>query len=111
MSTEPRLPASIVVPALLRQIQSAGGFATLLSRGSPFGSAMIIVHRNTQPPYITAYERIPDVGGRSIWHAAAQGDAVESWLEKQRRFDPDLWIIELDIDDPARFVPGFTPQH
>lgn len=108
MPAEARLPAATIVSALVRQVHAAGGFATVLGRGGPYGSAMIIVHRTTSAPYVTAYERLPDIRNRNIWHAAAAGEeAVESWLGRQRRFDPDLWIVELDIANPARFVPGF----
>ncbi|MBL8646118.1 MAG: DUF1491 family protein, partial [Sphingosinicella sp.] len=30
--------------------------------------------------------------------------AAQEALEKRRKFDPDLWIVELDIENPGRFV-------
>jgi hypothetical protein len=44
------------------------------------------------------------MAGGYEWREAAAGDAIESWTERARRRDPDLWIIELDIPDAARFV-------
>jgi hypothetical protein len=34
----------------------------------------------------------------------AAGEAVQGWIDRARRIDPDLWVVELDIPDAARFV-------
>ena len=105
---EHRLPASTEVPALIRQVQGAGGFATVLNKGSEWGSALLLVHRNGA--FVGAYEKLPSLSGTAQWRLAAEGeDSVASFIERQRRFDPDLWVLELDIADPERFVPGLTP--
>lgn len=105
----PAPPASLVVPALVRAVAEAGGFATILVRGDATGTAFLIVHRHRAGPP-TAWERVPSATGRPEWRRAAEGEeAVERFLERQRRFDPDLWVIELDIGEPARFVEGFPP--
>lgn len=103
---EPALPASIELDSIRRRVGAAGGFATLLATGSDRGSAMLIVHRRGD--HVTAYEKLPTLSGAPLWRPAAEGEsAVNAFVAAQRRFDPDLWVIELDIDDPARFVPGF----
>lgn len=97
-----------MVPALVRMVHGAGGFATILCRGSAWGAAMLIVHRHG--PDVQLFERLPLLTGGSVWQAAASGeDATTAFIERQRRFDPDLWVVELDIADPARFIPGFPP--
>lgn len=108
MPAEPQLPASILVPALIRQVQAAGGFATLLSRGGPYGNTILLVWRQA---FVRAYEKLPDASGGSVWRMAAEGeDNVESFIVRQRRFDPDIWVLELDVADPARFIPGFVAR-
>jgi hypothetical protein len=106
MSEEgPPLPASTLVPALLRMVHGAGGFATVVRRGNAWGSALIILHRTADG--VEAYEKLPALDALPVWRLAAAGEqAVEAYAAKQQRFDPDVWIIELDIADPARFVPG-----
>ncbi|MFA7439616.1 MAG: DUF1491 family protein [Sphingomonadaceae bacterium] len=105
MPPEPRLPAAVAVAALVRQVHAAGGFATLLARGGPYGSSFIIVHRDGE--HVVAYEKMPTPDGAVHWRAAADDtESVSRYIERQRRFDPDLWVVELDIVDPARFVPG-----
>lgn len=101
------LPASTQVAALSRQVQAAGGFATVLHKGNNWGSALLIVHR--LGPQLRAYERIPSFVARPQWRLAAEGEsAVETFVAAQKRFDTDLWVLELDIADVARFIPGLT---
>jgi len=103
---EPPLPASTLVPAICRQVMSAGGFATVLAKGSQWGGALLLVHR--WQGVVKAYEKMPTLSGAALWREAAEGDAaVDAFVASQQRFDSDLWVLELDIVDPARFVPGF----
>jgi len=39
-----------------------------------------------------------------MWRTAAAGESVNNWVERQRGFDRDLWVIELDTPDLARFI-------
>ena len=101
------LPASTQVAALARQVQAAGGFATVLHKGNNWGSALLIVHRFG--PHLKAYERVPSFNGRPQWRLAAEGEsAVETFVAAQKRFDTDLWVLELDTADVARFIPGLA---
>lgn len=102
---EHSLPASMMVSVLVRQVQSAGGFATILKKGSEWGSALVLVHRDGQN--VSAWEKVPTLSGEPSWRRAAEGEKVEGFIQSQARFDPDIWALELDIVDPARFVPGF----
>ena len=103
---EPPLPASTLVPAICRQVMSAGGFATVLAKGSQWGGALLLVHRG--PGSVKAYEKMPTLSGAPLWRLAAEGEsAVDTFVASQQKFDPDLWVLELDIADPARFIPGW----
>lgn len=107
---EPQPPASLLVPAIVRQVQAAGGFATVLAKGSQQGSALLLVTRDGGQ--VTAYEKVPNLSGSPDWRAAARGDSeVADFTQRQRRFDTDLWVLELDIVKPARFVPGLPDAH
>jgi hypothetical protein len=101
------LPASTLVPALVRQVQGAGGFATVLRKGSEWGSALVLVHRRGAS--VTAHEKVPTLDGKPDWRQAAEGEeAVSAFIDRQARFDPDLWVLELDIAELERFVPGIA---
>lgn len=104
---EHALPASTLVPALVRQVQGAGGFATVLRKGSEWGASLVLVHR--QGARVAAFEKVPTLDGRPSWRRAAEGpEPVQSFVDRQVRFDPDLWVLELDIADIQRFVPGIA---
>ncbi len=106
---EPQPPASLLVPALIRRVEAAGGFATVLAKGSRFGSALLLAVRSGGVP--TVFEKIPGLSGQPDWRRAATGEAeVAAFIERQRRFDADLWVLELDIAEPARFVPGLPNE-
>lgn len=103
--SEPQPPASLLVPAIVRQVQAAGGFATVLAKGSEYGSALLLVTREGSS--VSAYEKVPNLSGKPDWRLAAEGESsVSALIERQRRFDMDLWVLELDIAQPARFIPG-----
>ena len=87
---------------------AAGDFATVLHKGDPTAGAVILVLRE-RSGLTSAYARNNLGDGRADWLALVEnapdsdGKLAET-LEKQRRFDPDLWVIELDIADAARFI-------
>ncbi|WP_419816302.1 DUF1491 family protein [Glacieibacterium sp.] len=101
--TEPRLAAGLWVNALIRRVNAAGGFATVLNRGDAVAGSIAIVHRG-RGGETRALQRVLDVDGKYSWKVAATDVEVDSWLQRQRNYDPDLWIIELDTPDAARFV-------
>jgi hypothetical protein len=97
-----RIASGVAVSALLRRVSAAGGFGTVLYRGDDTAGAIAIITRDRGETL--ALERVMAMAGGYEWREAAAGDAIESWTERARRRDPDLWIIELDIPDAARFV-------
>lgn len=111
------LPASLLAPALVRRVHGAGGFATILAKGSPWGGALVVVHRpagahgrnaaedtdNTDES-VRAFELVADLDGRG-WRVAAAGEAaVARFCASQQKFDPDIWIVELVVGDIAPFI-------
>jgi hypothetical protein len=99
----PRLTARTWTSALLRRVAAAGDFATVLRRGDDVSGAVILVHRGRDGAE-SAYQRVLGPGGDYLWRVAASGETLPAWVERQVGFDPDLWLIELDTPDPARFI-------
>ncbi len=55
------------------------------------------------------FERILGPSDSYVWTATAiqlieDKEKFENFLFRKRQRDPDLWIIELDIPDAARFI-------
>lgn len=99
----PRLTARTWTSALLRRVAAAGDFATVLRRGDDVSGAVILVHRGKGGAE-SAYQRALGPGGDYVWRIGAAGETLSNWVEKQVGFDPDLWVIELDTPDLARFI-------
>lgn len=107
-----RLPTHVEVAGILRRVEAAGDFATVVRRGDPDrGSLLIFVSRRGR--HVAGLERVLDLDGAYRWRPAGPGDSAGSveiadFLAKRTRFDEDLWAIELDIADPERFIAETT---
>lgn len=103
-----RLPAKLEATALMRQVESAGGFVTIVKRGDPDRGILILLVAERGAPKAMVERRMgADFDYR--WTITARPDeaAPEKFLESMQnttRFDPDCWLIELDVADAERFI-------
>ena len=107
-----RLPASLEATALMRRAQSDGGFATLIKKGDADRGALLLVIRS-RDRHVACLERLLSMDGGYRWEAAGPAESageseLAEFLKKRSRFDEDLWIIELDIAQPERFIAETT---
>lgn len=103
-----RLPAHVEVNGLIRAVEAAGGFATVLARGERDGGTVLLVTLDRNQP-ATLYERMPRPDGSRPFLAAKRENPENrlefaDYLERRRRQDPDLWLVELDIPQAERFI-------
>lgn len=103
-----RLPAHLEVSGMIRAIESQGGFATLIAKGERDAGTILIltIYRGENA---VLYERMPQLDGSRPFIAAKRQNPenpheIFEYLEKRRAQDPDIWILEADIADPARFI-------
>lgn len=106
---QPRIATHVWIGALRRRVEAAGGTVTILKRGERDAGAVLLLLRE-RTGGVRVLQRA-NIGGDTAWRTLASAaderdPALAESLEKQRRFDPDLWLVELDIADPARFVDG-----
>lgn len=99
------------VDALIRRVNAAGGFATVLVHGDDTAGALIPVLLGRDGSQV-ALARTMGPGGYAWTEAAreAPGETgiIADYLVRQRKYDPDLWAVELDIADAERFVAEST---
>ena len=103
-----RLPAHLEVSAILRLAESQGGFVTVLAKGErDAGTILLVTMCRGQEARL--YERMPALDGSRSF-VATRSENPENpqdfaeYLARRRRQDADIWLIEVDIADPERFV-------
>ncbi|HEU4969038.1 DUF1491 family protein [Sphingomonas sp.] len=107
-----RLTSRMTIDALLRRVQAAGGFATVLAKGDETAGAILLVcsERGTTTSLL---ERTVDLDGHYRWTPCGPQDVEsaadrDSYIRRRRAQDPDLWLIELDVADAERFAAEMT---
>jgi hypothetical protein len=103
-----RLPAHLEVGGLIRAVGSAGGFATVIAKGERDAGTILLVCSEKGGP-ATAYERMPQADGSRGWTLVRKQENEEpqqfwEYCERRKSQDPDLWILELDVPSPERFI-------
>ena len=109
---EPRLSAEVIVQSLLRKVNQEGGFGAVIQRGDRTSGAILIIclEKGKDPRLL---EKMPSLDGPSTWQVVwpqptdKQQD-LEEYLKRRSGFDPDLWLIELDIPDAEQLVAEMT---
>lgn len=103
-----RLPAHVEVSGILRMAQSAGGFATVVSRGERDAGTILLLTMQ-RGANARLWERMPQLDGSRIFEVTYSEDTenknkIQEYISRRSAQDSDCWIIELDIDDADRFV-------
>lgn len=105
-----RLTAKFWVQAYMARLEFAGIPAYVISHGDDTAGA-VLVKLATLDGNATAYQRSFDLmSGERKWIVLAEGAEpdVDAALAKQRSFDPDLWVVEVEdrrgrhmLDEPG----------
>jgi hypothetical protein len=103
-----RLPAHLEASAILRLAESLGGFGMVLARGEQDAGTILIVTL-CRGAGATLYERMPQLDGPRHFVATKREDAENpqdfaEYLARRQRQDHDMWLIEVDVADPERFI-------
>ena len=96
-----RLTAEFWVGAYLRRLRLADIPAYVVARGDPTAGAVMVV-QSPLDGTATLHQRVPDLmTGERRWAVLTRGPEAEvaAAVARQRRFDPDLWVIEVEDRD------------
>jgi len=100
---EGRIAASVLAGGLIRKAEGEGGFGAVLAKGdSTAGSIMVILLERGENPRL--FERLLKPDGRYSWQQSGTAAEVPGFVARRRRFDPDLWVLELDVPSAERFA-------
>ena len=103
-----RLPAHLEIASLIRMVESKGGHAMVLAKGERDAGTILIVTM-FRGEDAKLFERMPQLDGTRPYVATKLQDTdkpneFSEYLERRRHQDPDIWILEVDIDDAERFI-------
>ncbi|MGF9563636.1 DUF1491 family protein [Neorhizobium sp. JUb45] len=101
-----RIRSDIFVSALIRRGFSAGGFAAVVQKGAEAAGAIFIRQRfrdgleSVYGPAPQTFARDDDGMRRfEARLARAEPSAVDAVVGRESRFDSDLWVVELELDE------------
>lgn len=107
-----RLTSEIWIAAYLTRLRLAAIPAFVVQRGDNTAGA-VLVKLNTLDGMAVCFQRSFDLmSGERQWVVLAEGAEaeVDASITRQRSFDPDLWVIEIE-DKTGRHLldePGLT---
>mgnify|MGYP005862023335 CR=1 FL=1 len=110
--SEPRLKSEIWVQAFIRRCWVADVPALLVRRGEETAGAVLIKANGFADGCIVFARGMTADGGWG-WRRASGPDPLpepdaDAYVERQLRYDPDLWVVEVEslslacfVDDPV----------
>jgi len=107
MESTPRLKAGIFVRATIRRAEVAGASAFIVRKGAEEAGAIILkIARLDGSVLVLNQVRL---GTGALAWAKALGDWVPEdratqWCQSQVKFDPDLWVLEIEDRQGRAFV-------
>jgi hypothetical protein len=105
---EARLKAGVRVKALIRRCDLAAIGVAVTARGDPDAGA-ILIRLDARNEGSTVLSEARSQAGALVWLRAtgpmpvSNADA-DAYIDRQRRRDPDLWVIEIDAPSPVSIL-------
>jgi hypothetical protein len=107
---EARLKTGLWLKALIRRCDLAAIGVAVIARGDPDSGAVLLKFNGRDAGCrVLAQARRPD--GALAWICATGAAAVaeseaDAYIARQRRYDPDLWAIEIETDRVEAVIDG-----
>jgi len=107
--SDDRLPTGLWVRAHIRAADVAGVPMIVMHKGDPDrGTVAVKVNRLDRTFAVLVQTRRDD---RLVWTHGTGADpvdeaAADAYIERQRRYDPDLWVIEVEDRQGRHWFEG-----
>lgn len=98
-----RVTTDFWVSALVKRVFAGGGFAAIIKRGATEAGAVFVIVRDRMgtvtlfgPAPQTSYDTGRPDERHFLRQELADETALETRLESERRFDSDIWVVEIE---------------
>ncbi len=92
----------------MRLAQSQGHDAMMLKRGDEDAGALLIVLMDRKNRLVVL--RVAALGQGWERHPMSDPETLDAYLERQKRYDPDLWVLEFTLDDVDQPIERILPD-
>ncbi len=114
-----RVTTELWISSVVRRAFSSGGYAVIARRGAAEAGTVMILVRDRfgettlyGPAPQTSYDDAKPEERRFVeLLRTTEDDAVQARIDRELRFDPDVWVLDLDVDQPtfASIISVTTP--
>lgn len=109
-----RLPAHLEVSAMIRAVEAAGGFATVLKKGEKEAGTILVITCEKGRDSVL-YERMPDMDLGRKWAEVKRQNPenpfdFNDYVERRGQQDADCWVVELDVANGQQFIVGMPTR-
>ena len=101
------LSTDVWVGALIRRAQLEGAYATVVKKGDDRAGAVIVKAFNTTERRARLYSEAFGPDGEQFWMQPVESEQeseLDAYIERQRRYDPDLWVVEIEDRQGRHFL-------
>jgi hypothetical protein len=106
------LSSDLWVHALIRRVELAGSFATVVRKGDARGGAVLVKTIDLKTGQARLWSRATGASSdgaddTSFWMrptASEQEAELDAYITRAARIDPDIWVVEIEDADGSRFL-------
>ena len=102
-----QLSSDLWVYALIRRVELAGAFATVARKGDARAGAVLVKTLDRRTGQSRLYAEALQAAGDSVWmqpvDSTLEAD-LDAYVSRAARIDPDIWVVEIEDADGARFL-------
>lgn len=101
------LSTDVWVAALVRRAELAGAFAVVARKGDASAGAVLVKAYNPRTREARLYAEALRGDGERVWMvpiADTTEAEIDAYVERARRRDPDLWVVEIEDVEGRTFL-------
>lgn len=101
------ISSDVWVAALIRRAELAGASATVVKKGEARSGAVIVKVFDTLTRQARLYTEARGPDGDTLWLQPVESafeSELDAYLDRQRGYDPDLWIVEIEDREGRHFI-------